>query len=309
VRRMPRGPGIARTIVVLTALTPAGCGSAPAQRPPEDQTLVRNERLARLSFEQERLDQAATLYRQALDRAYERDDLQAIADLGYNFAVIDLQRGQVATALATAQSTRAEIIRRGATPSAELLLVESVALYRRGSSTDAVVLADAVVTAPDVGPETRARAIFVLGLAAADRADAASLAEAAAALSPTLDEEIVADRQELEGRLALLRGDSAGALAKFLAVADLRRTALEYRGMARALALAGGAATAAARAAEAADLYLRAGRSAQVQDDRDNAGAWLRAARDLGERSGARAVAAEATVRLDALATVASAGG
>jgi hypothetical protein len=271
--------------------------------------LVRKERLARLSFEEERLEQAAALYRQALDRAYERDDLQAITDLGYNLAVIDLQRGQAATALATAQSTRAEIIRRGATPSAELLLVECVALYRQGSGADAVALADAALMAPDVAPEIRARAIFVQGLVAADRADATSLAEATAALSSYPDEEIVADRQELEGRLALLQGDSASALAKFLAVADLRRTALEYRGMARALALAGGAATAAGRAAEAADLYLRAGRSAQVQDDRDNAGAWLRAARDLGERSGARAVAAEATVRLGVLATVASASG
>jgi hypothetical protein len=173
VRRMARGPRIARTIVVVAALTSGGCGSAPAQRPPEDPTLVRKERLARLSFEEERLDQAAALYRQALDRAYERDDLQAITDLGYNLAVIDLQRGQAATAFAIAQSTRAEIIRRGATPSAELLLVECVALYRQGSGADAVALADAALMAPDIAPEIRARAIFVRGLAAADRGDAA----------------------------------------------------------------------------------------------------------------------------------------
>ena len=290
-------------MVAVAAIMTAGCGSdTTAKQAPEDPTLVRTERLARLSFEQERPDQAARLYRQALDRAYERDDLQAIADLGYNLAVVDLRRGQLASALATAQATRGEILRRGGDPAPELLLVEAVALYCQGSS-GAVEMASTVAAAPNADPETRARAIFVQGLVAGDSGDAGTLAAAVAALDPAVGEEIAADRRELEGRLAMLRNDWTGAIAALSSVADYRRDALDYRGMARALALAGAAAESGGRDAEAADLYLRAGRSAQLQDDRPHAQVWLITARDLGERSGEPAVAAEARVRLDALAT------
>ena len=55
-----------------------------------------------------------------------------------------------------------------------------------------------------------------------------------------------------------MRGDWTDAIASLVSVADYRRDALDYRGMARALALAGGAAESAGRDAEAADLYLRA---------------------------------------------------
>lgn len=69
--------------VLALALALAGCGSAATPPPPpEDVALARDTRLARLSFEQQRPEQAATLYRQALTRAQERDDLPAIADLG-----------------------------------------------------------------------------------------------------------------------------------------------------------------------------------------------------------------------------------
>jgi tetratricopeptide (TPR) repeat protein len=282
----------------------AGCGNdRTAGHAPQDPTLARSERLARLSFEQERPDQAATLYRQALDRSYERDDLQAIADLGYNLAVVDLRRGQFASALATAQATRGEIVRRGGAPAPELLLAEAVALYRQGDGSGAAELASTVAGGPDTAAETRARAIFVQGLVAADSRDAAALATAVAALDPASGEEIAADRRELEGRLASLRGDWTGAIASLLSVAASRRDALDYRGMARALALAGGAAESAGRYTEAADLYLRAGRSAQLQDDRPHARAWLMTARNLGERIGEPAIAAEARVRLDALVT------
>ena len=49
--------------------------------------------------------------------------------------------------------------------------------------------------------------------------------------------------------------------------ADQRRLALDYRGMARALSLAGEAVLRQGRAADAAVLFLRAGRSALLQGD------------------------------------------
>jgi hypothetical protein len=62
---------------------------------------------------------------------------------------------------------------------------------------------------------------------------------------------------------------------------ELRQTTLDYRGLARALALEGAAAERAGDKAAAADLFLRAGRSAADQKDRELAKRWLRQAMSL----------------------------
>jgi len=290
-----------RAAIAVLGLLAAQCGgAAEAPSAPEDMALTRDQRLARLSFEQQRPEQAAALYAQALDRARERDDLSAIAALGYDLAVVQLRTGSAATALATSQATRAEVVRRGGVPRPELLLVEAAALYRVGDGRGAADLAEAIVVMPDAGTETRARASFVRGLVAADERDEPALAQAVARL-PSAEGPIAADKEELEGRLALLRGDPPAAREVLLRAADRRRDALDYRGMARALALAAEAAQAEGREREAADLYLRAGRSAQLGDDKAEAGRWLGAARDLAQRNDVPDVAAEATSRLAAL--------
>jgi len=63
---------------------------------------------------------------------------------------------------------------------------------------------------------------------------------------------------------------------------ELRQTTLDYRGLARALALEGAAAEHTADKAVAADLFLRAGRSAVMQGDQSDARAWLGRAIFLG---------------------------
>lgn len=57
--------------------------------------------------------------------------------------------------------------------------------------------------------------------------------------------------------------------------ASLRQDGLDYRGMARALAVAALAAERTGDRELAADLYLRAGRSAAAQSDADTARPWL----------------------------------
>ena len=86
--------------------------------------------------------------------------------------------------------------------------------------------------------------------------------QAAAALSPAAD---AGDRAELQARIA---HDPALALH----AADLRRDALDYRGMARALALAGRFSP---DAGQSASLFLRAGQSAAAQHDVAQARTWL----------------------------------
>jgi hypothetical protein len=83
---------------------------------------------------------------------------------------------------------------------------------------------------------------------------------------------------ELQSRLS-----HSAALA--LHAADLRRDRLDYRGMARALALA---AQFTPNAPEAADLYLRAGRSAAAQGDAADARTWLADARDVAKDAALR---------------------
>ncbi|MFO1146532.1 MAG: hypothetical protein U1E33_08320 [Rhodospirillales bacterium] len=285
----------------------AGCGSAGEPPPPEDAALARDTRLARLSFEQQRPEQAATLYRQALTQAQRRDDLPAIEDIGWNLAVVQLRTDRPADAVATARATRAEVVRRGGVPRPELLLVEAAALYRTGDTPTAARLAEAVIADPSAPAAARGRAASVRGLVAADASDPSSLRDAleqldAVAAADPQAAPLATDRDELAGRLAMLQGDPAAAHQAFLAVADARRTALDYPGMVRALAAAGAAAEALGNRSGAADLWLRAGRSAQLGGQVRDATVWLARARDLAVQAGAADIAAEATARLAVLA-------
>jgi hypothetical protein len=72
--------------------------------------------------------------------------------------------------------------------------------------------------------------------------------------------------------------------------------------MARVLALTGAAAERARLRADAADLYFRAGRSAEVERDVANARRWLGAAARLAATTGQDPILAEANERLESLA-------
>ncbi len=290
---------------LLVAVILAGCGSSGAPAPPpEDAALASSARLARLSFEQQRPEQAATLYRQALTQAQQRDDLPAIADLGWNLAVVLLRLDRPAEAAATAQATRDEVTRRGGTPQPQLLLVQAAAFYRTGYIGSARTLAGEVVGNPQAPAEARGRAAFIDGLIAADQNDRSGIAAALAQMDALAEEPLpalVPDRSELAGRLALLNGDPVAASSAFLAAADGRRTVLDYPGMARALAGAAGAAESLGNAGKAADMWLRAGRTAQIGGQTVVAWEWLTRARDVAGQAGATDVALEATARLRVL--------
>ena len=67
--------------------------------------------------------------------------------------------------------------------------------------------------------------------------------------------------------------------------ASIRQEGLDYRGMARALAVAGRRRSRAGERELAADLYLRAGRSAAAQSDAATARPWLERALALTTRT------------------------
>jgi len=237
----------------------AGCTASPGAATPQDETLRRLTNAGDAAYNLEEPGQAAEQYRAALGRARQRDDAAAIDDAGFNLATAELRENQPNAAMATARELRAELARRGvADPAFDL--ITATALFR----LDDLAPADRVA-APLTGGRDKAladAAWFLRGLIADKQGDGGVLRQAAAALSPAAD---AGDKAELRARMA---HDPALALH----AADLRRDALDYRGMARVLALA---AEYTPDPATSADLFLRAGQSAAEQHDAAQARIWL----------------------------------
>jgi hypothetical protein len=275
----------------LVLLLLAACSSASNQPapPPEDQTLTRHEQAGEIAYGLDRPDEAVTQFQAALRQAQARDDLQAIGDLSFNLAVAQLRANRPRDALATTQLARAELIRRGSQLSPSLLLAEATALYRLDKRGDADTLAAQIEEAGDA--DAAAGASFLRGLIADEAGKEDGLRSAIARLSGVSAPLRLADRLELQARLALRQGDQAGAQAAALEAAGIRQKALDYRGMARALSVAGLSAERAGERELAADLYLRAGRSAAAQSDADTARPWLERALSLTQDSATKEAA------------------
>ncbi len=261
----------------------AACGSTPPPAPPPpDETLGRAARAGRLALELDRPAEAARLYGMALNRARERDDTAAIGDAGIGLAAAQLARPNPATALATAREVQAELLRRNAAIPDALRLVEALALYRAGD------LAGAEGVAAGIGSEdanVALRAWFLRGLIAAARNDSSGLAAARAALGTPERRAFRADAQELAAAAALAEGDLAEARRLATETATLRREGLDYRGLARALALEAEAARRQGETHVAADLLLRAGRSAAARNEVAEARRWLQQAETLAQQA------------------------
>ena len=272
----------------------AACGGGPPadEGPPPDKRLEQANQAGTRALALNRPADAIKQYRAALAVAYERDDATAIGDVGYNLAVAQLRSGAAADAARTARETRAELERRRQGPPVELILVQAAAAYRLGAADEALA-ATGEVLARTPSPEVATRAQYIRGAVLADRGDAQGLAQALAAIPPSTKPDQEGDRLELSGRVAMLSGATEQAARDFEQAADQRRLALDYRGMARALSLAGDAVLREGRAAAAAILFLRAGRSALLQGDTATGRTLLDRADQLARQSGAADVRAE----------------
>ena len=305
---------------LLACLALTGCGShTDAPTAPQDQNLQRYQRAAQSAYGLGRPQEAITQYRLALTQAEARDDLPAIGNLSFNLAAAQLQANRPADALETARRARAELSRRGAPPLSALDLVEATALYRSGDAATADAMAAKLQR--DADRQIASAATFLRGLIADDRHDLNGLTAASDSLrqtpaatdpaggaTPTTATDIAsraaqqADALELEARLARLKGDDASAQAAALQAADLRRMAIDYRGLARALSVAADAARH-AQSPAAADLYLRAGRSAAAQGDKAAAETWLTEALRLSHDAAITEAAQKALTELAQPAT------
>ena len=282
---------------LLLLLAACSSGSEQPAGPSEDQTLMRHEQAGRIAYGLDRPDEAVAQFEAALKQAQARDDLQAIGDLSFNLAVAQLRANRPQDALETAQQARAELIRRGSQPFPSLVLAEATALYRLGRESEADALAAEIEGKGDA--DAAAGASFLRGLIADEAGNTDDLRRALARLSGASAPLRRADQQELQARLALRQHDLAGARVAAMQAAGIRQEAFDYRGMARALAVAALAAERAGDGEAAADLYLRAGRSAAAQSDPDTARPWLKRALGLTRDADTEAAAKAALGQLE----------
>jgi tetratricopeptide (TPR) repeat protein len=285
-------------------LVPGFIGCAPGKPveeiPPTDDRLERTNRVAHSAFQLGRYAQAASLYRQVADLAYERDDVNAAVDAQYNAAVCLVRLDRMDEADELFQRTKAELHRAGQAEPIELRLLEATILYRQRRYQDAWSLTQQIISsAPDSHAARRAQ--FLRGLIAADQGDQARLQTVIAHFDAATDDRLKADGLELSGHLALLEGRYDASVADFAESARLRSAGSDYRGTVRALAKAGQASEAAGRLSQASVHYLRAGRSALHQGARRRALELLTRARALADQAGDVDTAREAQIYLTLL--------
>jgi tetratricopeptide (TPR) repeat protein len=268
-------------LAALLLLAACGGRAAPEAAAPRDEVLERMAESAQGALDNDQPESAQRLYARALTRARERDDPAAIDAMAFGQATAALGHGDNRGALAVSREVREGLARRGRGASAGLLLTEATALFRLGQIAEAERLARAVTTRAEA-PEAGRRAWFLLGLIAATRGDVAAVAAARGALGEPEAPAFRADAVELEAVSALLRGDAGFALARAASAAELRQAVVDYRGLSRALALQGAAMARLGDRDRAADLLLRAGRSAAERGETADARLWLAEASRLG---------------------------
>jgi hypothetical protein len=281
--------------LLATLLLPA-CTASPPPAKPEDAILQRESAAGNLAFTLERPSEAAAQYEAALQRAEARDDAAAIGDYGYDLAVAELAANQPKQALASARTTRTALVRRGAAAFPALILVEATALYRLGDLNEADSLAAEVEAGND--QSAAAGAAFLSGLIADETGDPSGLDAALAKLAHPQSLAQSADAFELAARRDLRDGRYETAASEAARAADIRRAGLDYRGMARALALQGAALAASGETTRAADLYIQAAQSAAAQGDPTAARPWLRRALALANTPALRQLARQTLASL-----------
>ncbi len=283
-------------VLVSSAMIITGCGTTQEKStaPELDAKLEAASRLARFAFENEEYQQAADLYRRALDRAYVRDDAAAIIDARYNIAVCLLELERYAEALAAVQQTKEEMAFRGLQLPPEIVLLEATILYRRGHLDYSWRTTQKILgNRNNESPLIYARTYFLRGLISSHRKDVAGMQDAITSMGQPQNAIVKSDLAELRGRLAMAEKQWDQAVGLLNESAAYRRANFDYRRMAMTQALSAEASEKAGKTSAAASSYFQAGRSAALRGDQANARLWLTQATRLFQQIGSDTLAAE----------------
>jgi len=293
-------------ILVVLLITAGGCGSSRVVHKGSgvDENLARLNRSARIAFDNGQLEQAANQYRQALNRAYLRDDRKAVVDAQYNLAVCMLGLRYYDQALVWVHQAQNELVRGEKSATADILFLEAAILFRTGQPDKAWRISDRILSASERPPATvESKTHFLRGLIADQHGDTDQLGREIDALAKSADHGRQADREELTGRLAMAEGNWEAAIEAFDHTTSLRREDFDFREMAQALALAAEACDRAGKPSDAAKRYFRAGRSAARQGINQDAIQWLERAEQLAGQAGDEPLKQEARAYLKSMQT------
>jgi len=288
---------LAGLLLTLILFCGVGCSSAPTEQSlfKVDEEFERTNRAARMAYDNGKLQQAVSLYNQALERAYVLDDLNAIVDSQYNLAVCLAGMNSYAEALERVNQSKAELARTNQNIPADILLLEATVVHRMGKLEDAWQLTDMILLDPSrLSEAIQSKTHFLRGLIAAERGDIHQLRHEIASLGEPSAVGLRADREELIGRLAMAESNWNEAIEAFDRTAEFRQDDFDYSEMANALALAARACEQAGKLSEASKRYLRAGRSASRQGENRDALNWLNRAEKLAGESGDEPTAKQA---------------
>ena len=297
---------VAVSVLILFLLAVGGCGSSRVvpKSAGVDENLARLNNSARIAYNNGQLEQAANLYRQALNRAYLSDDRKAVVDAQYNLAVCMLGLRSYDKALVWVHQAQNELVRGEASVTADILFLEAAILFRTGKLDQAWQITDQVLSASEKLPGTvESKIHFLRGLIADQHGDTDQLGREIDALAKSAASGRRADREELTGRLAMAEGKWEAAIEAFDHTVRLRREDLAYGKMAQALALAADACHRAGKASGAATRYFQAGRSAVQQGNHQDAIKWLNRAVQFAGQAGDETLKQEARAYLKILET------
>ena len=284
------------TIWLAAAGALCGCaGFTSAKQSRGDRVLVETTAAARDAFEQERTEQAAALYKFALQRARAMDQPLAIGDASYNLAACLLRLGQYDRVRILLDEASYEL-ERGHAPLADVLLLGARAAHLSGDSAAAATLLRRLRTDPGSRPSPPhlAQAALLEGHMACDRRDwmaaRSLLRQARAVRSSAADPLLQAQVAALTGRVAVGTQEMRIAAEAFDRQADLLRRARQYRVISAALARAAEAYATLREHDIAADRFYRAARSAAASGDTTSAKKWASAALAAAQQAGDPAI-------------------
>jgi tetratricopeptide (TPR) repeat protein len=284
-------------LLIFIYLALFGCGSSTPVRTQSsvDEEFERINQVARMAFDNGRLQQAVELYEQALGRAYILDDLNAIVDSKYNLAVCYTGLNDYRQALERVNQAKAELSRANRRIPADITLLEATIQHLLGNLVEAQRLTDQILIESNrASAAVLSKTHFLRGLIANETGDIDQLRDAISYLETPAAIGLRADSEELVGLLSMAEGNWNEAIEAFDQTAEFRREDFDHSGMVNALAQAAQACERAGKWSEASKRYLRAGRSAAQQGQNLDALRWLNRAEQLAAQTGDELTAKQA---------------